>query len=321
MRIEHYTYRHQLIEHYLDAETSSEEEEVLANFYRQADVSELTEEDLDIRNLILGIESYDHLLKAENSQKEENSQKAENSRKEENSQKAENSRKEENSRKAETKWVRLSALLLVAAMLTGLIFMVFPVKEMFTPKHNFANLVPTTQIVRSQPISDDENAPQNDFEQMKREDSLFLVATKDIVNPKEVSSGKINKKMIAAKWDNNGKTAQIAKETTEKSEKNTKETAEKLKKETKEMANKSKKETQETTEANNLEHIGEVASLALPSANQLTIDRQGDNIIISTVDEDGNPRHYTIDISEAQNGTYQIHPLAQLNDYQNGCLQ
>ena len=309
MRIEDYTYRHQLIEHYLDAETSSEEEEVLANFYRQADVSELTEEDLDIRNLILGIESYDHLLKAENSQKEENSQKAE------------NSRKEENSRKAETKWVRLSALLLVAAMLTGLIFMVFPVKEMFTPKHNFANLVPTTQIVRSQPISDDENAPQNDFEQMKREDSLFLVATKDIVNPKEVSSGKINKKMIAAKWDNNGKTAQIAKETTEKSEKNTKETAEKLKKETKEMANKSKKETQEMTEANNLEHICEVASLALPSANQLTIDRQGDNIIISTVDEDGNPRHYTIDISEAQNGTYQIHPLAQLNDYQNSCLQ
>ena len=309
MRIEDYTYRHQLIEHYLDAETSSEEEEVLANFYRQADVSELTEEDLDIRNLILGIESYDHLLKAENSQKEENSQKAE------------NSRKEENSRKAETKWVRFSALLLVAAMLTGLIFMVFPVKEMFTPKHNFANLVPTTQIVRSQPISDDENAPQNDFEQMKREDSLFLVATKDIVNPKEVSSGKINKKMIAAKWDNNGKTAQIAKETTEKSEKNTKETAEKLKKETKEMANKSKKETQETTEANNLEHICEVASLALPSANQLTIDRQGDNIIISTVDEDGNPRHYTIDISEAQNGTYQIHPLAQLNDYQNSCLQ
>ena len=303
MRIEDYTYRHQLIEHYLDAETSSEEEEVLANFYRQADVSELTEEDLDIRNLILGIESYDHLLKAENSQKEENSQKA------------------ENSRKAETKWVRLSALLLVAAMLTGLIFMVFPVKEMFTPKHNFANLVPTTQIVRSQPISDDENAPQNDFEQMKREDSLFLVATKDIVNPKEVSSGKINKKMIAAKWDNNGKTAQIAKETTEKSEKNTKETAEKLKKETKEMANKSKKETQEMTEANNLEHICEVASLALPSANQLTIDRQGDNIIISTVDEDGNPRHYTIDISEAQNGTYQIHPLAQLNDYQNSCLQ
>ena len=309
MRIEDYTYRHQLIEHYLDAETSSEEEEVLANFYRQADVSELTEEDLDIRNLILGIESYDHLLKAENSQKEENSQKAE------------NSRKEENSRKAETKWVRLSALLLVAAMLTGLIFMVFPVKEMFTPKHNFANLVPTTQIVRSQPISDDENAPQNDFEQMKREDSLFLVATKDIVNPKEVSSGKINKKMIAAKWDNNGKTAQIAKETTEKSEKNTKETAEKLEKKTKEMDNKSKKETQETTEANNLEHICEVASLALPSANQLTIDRQGDNIIISTVDEDGNPRHYTIDISEAQNGTYQIHPLAQLNDYQNGCLQ
>ena len=309
MRIEDYTYRHQLIEHYLDAETSSEEEEVLANFYRQADVSELTEEDLDIRNLILGIESYDHLLKAENSQKEENSQKAE------------NSRKEENSRKAETKWVRFSALLLVAAMLTGLIFMVFPVKEMFTPKHNFANLVPTTQIVRSQPISDDENAPQNDFEQMKREDSLFLVATKDIVNPKEVSSGKINKKMIAAKWDNNGKTAQIAKETTEKSEKNTKETAEKLEKKTKEMDNKSKKETQETTEANNLEHICEVASLALPSANQLTIDRQGDNIIISTVDEDGNPRHYTIDISEAQNGTYQIHPLAQLNDYQNSCLQ
>ena len=60
--------------------------------------------------------------------------------------------------------------------------------------------------------------------------------------------------------------------------------------------------------------IYEVASAALPSAEQLTINRQGDNIVISTLDNDGNMQHYTINIKETQDGSYQLLPLAQLNE-------
>ena len=60
--------------------------------------------------------------------------------------------------------------------------------------------------------------------------------------------------------------------------------------------------------------IYEVASAALPSAEQLTINRQGDNIVISTLDNDGNMQHYAINITETQDGSYQLLPLAQLND-------
>jgi hypothetical protein len=60
--------------------------------------------------------------------------------------------------------------------------------------------------------------------------------------------------------------------------------------------------------------IYEVASAALPSAEQLTINRQGDNIVISTLDNEGNMQHYTINIAETQDGSYQLLPLAQLNE-------
>ncbi|MFW5512029.1 MAG: hypothetical protein ACOCO3_06755, partial [Segatella copri] len=60
--------------------------------------------------------------------------------------------------------------------------------------------------------------------------------------------------------------------------------------------------------------IYEVASAALPSAEQLTINRQGNNIVISTLDNEGNMQHYTINASETQDGSYQLLPLAQLND-------
>ena len=60
--------------------------------------------------------------------------------------------------------------------------------------------------------------------------------------------------------------------------------------------------------------IYEVASAALPSAEQLTINRQGDNIVISTLDNEGNMQHYTINAADTQDGSYQLLPLAQLND-------
>lgn len=57
-KLEDITYRHELIERYLDADTSVEEEQALADFYRHCENKDLTDEDLDIRNLMLGMENY-----------------------------------------------------------------------------------------------------------------------------------------------------------------------------------------------------------------------------------------------------------------------
>ena len=257
-KLEDITYRHELIERYLDADTSVEEEQALADFYRHCEDKDLTDEDLDIRNLMLGMENYTpniHQVEEKNH---------------------------------ETRWVRLSAILLATAMLAGLIFLLFPIKDYFSSSSEqqpgLANLVPTEQVVRSQPSSEDENENLDAYEKMERADSLFLAATQDIVTPQEMKSSK----MVLAKRKN----------ITERSEKD---------------AEKTSSETERSIHED-FNQIYEVASAALPSAEQLTINRQGDNIVISTLDNDGNMQHYTINIAETQNGSYQLLPLAQLNE-------
>ena len=257
-KLEDITYRHELIERYLDADTSVEEEQALADFYRHCEDKDLTDEDLDIRNLMLGMENYTpNILQP-------------------------------TSKKHETRWVRLSAILLATAMLAGLIFLLFPIKDYFSSSSEqqpgLANLVPTEQVVRSQPSSEDEDGNLNAYEKMERADSLFLAATQDIVTPQEMKSSK----MALAKRKN------IA----ERSEKD---------------AEKTSSETERSIHED-FNQIYEVASAALPSAEQLTINRQGDNIIISTLDNEGNMQHYTINITDAQDGSYQLLPLAQLNE-------
>ena len=255
-KLEDITYRHELIERYLDAETSVEEEQALADFYRHCEDKDLTDEDLDIRNLMLGMENYTptHLQPAP--------------------------------KKHETRWVRLSAILLATAMLAGLIFLLFPIKDYFSSSSeqpSFTNLVPTEQVVRSQPSSEDGNENLNAYEKMERADSLFLAATKDIVTPQEM------------------KTSKMAEKTSENKEK------------TSEYKEKTSSETERSIHED-FNQIYEVASAALPSAEQLTINRQGDNIVISTLDNEGNMQHYTISPTETQDGSYQLLPLAQLND-------
>ena len=257
-KLEDITYRHELIERYLDADTSVEEEQALADFYRHCEDKDLTDEDLDIRNLMLGMENYTpNILQPA-------------------------------SKKHETRWVRLSAILLATAMLAGLIFLLFPIKDYFSSSSEqqpgLANLVPTEQVVRSQPSSEDEDGNLNAYEKMERADSLFLAATQDIVTPQEMKSSK----MALAKRKN------IA----ERSENHT---------------GKTSSETERSIHED-FNQIYEVASAALPSAEQLTINRQGDNIVISTLDNDGNMQHYTINIAETQDGSYQLLPLAQLNE-------
>ena len=256
-KLEDITYRHELIERYLDADTSVEEEQALADFYRHCEDKDLTDEDLDIRNLMLGMENYTpNILQPA-------------------------------SKKHETRWVRLSAILLATAMLAGLIFLLFPIKDYFSSSSEqqpgLANLVPTEQVVRSQPSSEDEDGNLNAYEKMERADSLFLAATQDIVTPQEMKTSKMAEKTSG----NKEKTSEYAEKTSSETERSIHE---------------------------DFNQIYEVASAALPSAEQLTINRQGDNIVISTLDNDGNMQHYTINITETQDGSYQLLPLAQLNE-------
>ena len=299
-KLEDITYRHELIERYLDADTSVEEEQALADFYRHCEDKDLTDEDLDIRNLMLGMENYTpNFHQTEMEMMEELDGKEE---------MKELDRKEEadgqpqmkemslaTSKNHETRWVRLSAILLATAMLAGLIFLLFPIKDYFSSSSEqqpgFTNLVPTEQVVRSQPSSEDGNGNLNAYEKMERADSLFLAATQDIVTPQEMKASK----MVLAKRKN------IA----ERSEKDAGKTAEN----TEETSSETERSIHE-----DFNQIYEVASAALPSAEQLTINRQGDNIVISTLDNEGNMQHYTINIAETQDGSYQLLPLAQLND-------
>lgn len=279
-KLEDITYRHELIERYLDADTSVEEEQALADFYRHCEDKDLTDEDLDIRNLMLGMENYTpniHQVEKADGQLQMKEMSL------------------ATSKKHETRWVRLSAILLATAMLAGLIFLLFPIKDCFSSSSEqqtgFTNLVPTEQVVRSQPSSEDGNEHLNAYEKMERADSIFLAATQDIVTPQEMKTSK----MVLAKRKN------IA----ERSEKH----AGKIAENTAETSSEAERSIHE-----DFNQIYEVASAALPSAEQLTINRQGDNIVISTLDNEGNMQHYTINITETQDGSYQLLPLAQLND-------
>ena len=286
-KLEDITYRHELIERYLDADTSVEEEQALADFYRHCEDKDLTDEDLDIRNLMLGMKNYTpniHQVEKEDKQSDMKEMSL------------------ATSKTHETRWVRLSAILLATAMLAGLIFLLFPIKDYFSSSSEqpgFANLVPTEQVVRSQPSSEDEDGNLNAYEKMERADSLFLAATQDIVTPQEMKSSK----MVLAKRKN------IA----ERSEKHAGKTAENTEETSSGNTEKTSSEAERSIHED-FNQIYEVASAALPSAEQLTINRQGNNIVISTLDNDGNMQHYTINIAETQDGSYQLLPLAQLNE-------
>ena len=294
-KLEDITCRHELIERYLDADTSVEEEQALADFYRHCEDKDLTDEDLDIRNLMLGMENYTpniHQVEKEDKQSDMKEMSL------------------ATSKTHETRWVRLSAILLATAMLAGLIFLLFPIKDYFSSsseqQSGLSNLVPTEQVVRSQPSSKDGNEHLNAYEKMERADSLFLAATQDIVTPQEMKTSKISltkRKNIAGRSENHtGKTAG-----------NTEETSSDNKEKTSGNAEKTTSETERSIHED-FTQIYEVASAALPSAEQLTINRQGNNIVISTLDNEGNMQHYTINMAETQDGSYQLLPLAQLNE-------
>ena len=318
-KLEDITYRHELIERYLDADTSVEEEQALADFYRHCEDKDLTDEDLDIRNLMLGMENYTpnfHQTELEIMEELDGKEEMKELDRKEEEANGQPQMKEMSlaaSKNHETRWVRLSAILLATAMLAGLIFLLFPIKDYFSSSSEqqpgLANLVPTEQVVRSQPSSEDGNEHLNAYEKMERADSLFLATTQDIVTPQEMKSSKMalaKRKNIAERSEKDaGKTAETSLGNTEKTSEN--------KEKTSEYAGKTSSETERSIHED-FNQIYEVASAALPSAEQLIINRQGDNIVISTIDNDGNTQHYTINVTDTQDGSYQLLPLAQLND-------
>ena len=315
-KLEDITYRHELIERYLDADTSLEEEQALADFYRHCENKDLTDEDLDIRNLMLGMENYTpnfHQTEMEMMEELDGKEEMKELDRKEEEADGQLQMKEMSlaaSKKHETRWVRLSAILLATAMLAGLIFLLFPIKDYFSSSSEqqpgLANLVPTEQVVRSQPSSEDEDGNLDAYEKMERADSLFLAATRDVVTPQEMKSSKMaldKRKNIAERSEKHaGKTIGNTEET---SSGNTEKTSENTGKTSSEA---------ERSIHEDFTQIYEVASAALPSAEQLIINRQGNNIVISTLDNDGNMQHYTINIAETQDGSYQLLPLAQLNE-------
>ena len=236
-KLEDITYRHELIERYLDADTSVEEEQALADFYRHCKDKDLTDEDLDIRNLMLGMENYTpnfHQTEMEMMEELDGKEEMKELDRKEEEADGQPQMKEMSlaaSKNHETRWVRLSAILLATAMLAGLIFLLFPIKDYFSSSSeqpSFANLVPTEQVVRSQPSSEDEDKNLNAYEKMERADSLFLAATKDIVTPQEMKSSKIalaKRKNIAERSENHaemtsGNTEETSSENKEKTSRN-----------------------------------------------------------------------------------------------------
>ena len=270
MNLKDKTQRQQLIERYLDANTSVEEEKSMTDFYRHCDEKELTNEELAIRNMILGLGILAHKQESERTTQMEKPD-------------------------SQSKWVRISAIMLAAAMLAGLIFLVFPIKDRMAQKTSLASMTPTTTVIRSQQTYDgtDELSPA---EQMERQDSLFLATTKEFVIPHTAKRTSL--------YQSNPSVAKNSKFFASKEEE---------KPNHYEAERNAEAEGERNATGEEIQLLYEVANLALPSAEQLKIDRQGDHIVISTTDDNGNMQHYTVDVDDAQDGIYQFHPLAQLN--------
>ena len=239
-KLEDITYRHELIERYLDADTSVEEELARKEEMKELDRKEEADGQQQMKEMSLAA-----------------------------------------SKKHETKWVRLSAILLATAMMAGLIFLLFPIKDYFSSSSEqpgFANLVPAEQVVRSQPSSEYEGKNLNSYEKMERADSLFLAATRDIVTPQEMKSSKIaltKRKDIAERSENHtGKTAENTEETsssnTEKTAENMGKTSRKNEK-TSSNAEKTSSETERSIHED-FNQIYEVASAVLPAPKSDVIE-------------------------------------------------
>lgn len=277
--------RHNLIQRYLEVETSLEEEHLLIDFYRHAKDDELTKEDRTIRTILLGttgkedltlsdsaVTKFDRIIAGTHTQRM--------------------SDKQVKQPQHTTKSIRISAILLAAAMLIGLIFLILPSKQ-----QRNAHLLSQPA---SQTICQNTETGLTNQEAWAKEDSIFLANEQSQTKPRDAnikrttSSPQYKKEEIVL----------------------TKKAAKKIEEETV----KEPTSQQEASEPNVLEILdkcNEIAYLLHPTTELIGMEYDGNNSILTITDEKGATYQYKIQTEKGNGEDYQLSPLASItpDDY------
>jgi len=272
--------RHNLIQRYLEVETSLEEEHLLTDFYRHAKDDELTKEDRTIRTILLGTPNKEDLTLSDSAVTEFDRIITE-------TQTQRISEKQVKQPQHTAKSIRISAILLAAAMIAGLILLILPPKQ----QRNSSILSQPA----SQTICQNTGTVLTNQETWAKEDSVFLA------NEQSQTMPRVSKKKRAT-TSPQYKQEEIAL---------TKKTAKDFKEETvKESAPK-----QDTSEPNVLElfdKCNEIASLLHPTTELIGMEYDGNNSILTITDENGATYQYKIQTEKGNGEDYQLSPLASI---------
>ena len=272
--------RHNLIQRYLEVETSLEEEHLLTDFYRQAKDDELTKEDRTIRTILLGTPNKEDLTLSDSAVTEFDRIIA-------GKQTQRMSGKQVKQPQHTAKSIRISAILLAAAMLTGLILLILPPKQ----QRNSSILSQPA----SQTICQNTETGLTNQETWAKEDSIFLANEQSQTKPRV---------------SNNKRTTTSPQYKQEEIALN-KNTAKDFKEETvKESA-----PQQEASEPNVLElfdKCNEIASLLHPTTELIGMEYDGNNSILTITDENGATYQYKIQTERGNGEDYQLSPLASI---------
>lgn len=274
------TVRHNLIQRYLEVETSLEEEHLLTEFYRHAKDDELTNEDRTIRTILLGTTDKEDLTLSDSAVAEFDRIMA-------GIQPQKMSKKQVKQPQHTAKSIRISAILLAAAMIAGLIFLILPQKQQ-------RNSVIFTQPA-SKTICQNTEAGLTNQEAWAKEDSIFLANELSQTNPRVT-----NKKRITTPPQYNQEEMVLTEKTT---------------KDFKEETVKESVPQQETSEPNVLElfdKCNEIASLLHPTTELIGMEYDGNNSILTITDENGATYQYKIQTDKGNGKDYQLFPLASI---------
>lgn len=267
--------RHALILRYLEVETSFEEEHLLADYYRQAREEKLTKEDISIRAILLGISNNEENTLSDSAVTEFDRIIAD-------SQTQCMSSKQIKQPQETIKHIRVSAILLAAAMLAGLIFLVLPQRQQ---KNLELFSQPSSKIV-----CQNTETGLTIQEAWEREDSIFLANELSQKNTKtsykEASANALPHEEKAFTISTN-----------------------------KERERTISSQDEQKKEPNALElfdKCSEIASLLIPTTEQVGVEYDGDNSILTITDGNGATYQYKIQTDKDNREDYQLSPLANI---------
>lgn len=274
------TVRHNLIQRYLEVETSLEEEHLLTEFYRHAKDDELTNEDRTIRTILLGTTDKEDLTLSDSAVAEFDRIMA-------GIQPQKMSKKQVKQPQHTAKSIRISAILLAAAMIAGLIFLILPQKQ----QKKFSNL---HSACLQDHLPEHRGRPNKSRGMGKGR--LHIPCQRAISN-----------KPKSYKQKENNHTPQYNQEEMVLTEKTTKDFKEETVKESVPQ--------QETSEPNVLElfdKCNEIASLLHPTTELIGMEYDGNNSILTITDENGATYQYKIQTDKGNGKDYQLFPLASI---------